>query len=345
VAEAPKIPFRVDAASEVDKYRQIVDGIIEAVRLGQLRRGELLPSVSALCAEFGLAKATVIKAYAVLGERGVVNAVRRKGYFVATEAVGHRAKVMLLFDEFPAYKQAIYDSFKRELGGSAIVDIYFHHCVPALLESLLLDNLRRYDLVALMPFADETVERILSGIDKGKVLILDRADHAGRGFSFIVQEFEESVRLCLGSALGLLAKYRKLFLVFPPGAEVAIRSSQAPREILRGFERFCMENGLEHEVLAEATGLPLRKGDAVLLIDDNDLVTVVEKSRELDLRLGEDVGIVSYNDTPMKRVVDRGITVISTDFEELGRRAARFVLDRHPVQEVVPTRLIRRNSL
>lgn len=339
------IPFLIDAESELDKYRQIAQGITEAVRGGLLHRGDLLPSVSALCAQFGLAKATVIKAYALLGERGIVKAVPRRGYFVATEAVGHEARVMLLFDEFPAYKQALYDSFMRELGERAVVDIYFHHCVPALFESLLLDKLRYYDLVLLMPFDDEAVGELLSGIDKGKVLILDRADHAGEGFSFLVQEFEESVRACLESAKDLLAKYRKLFLVFPPRAGVAIKSSQVPREILRGFESFCRENAIDHEVRSEATDLPLDRGDAILLIDDNDLVAVVEKARGLGLRLGEDVGVLSYNDTPMKRVVDRGITVISTDFAELGRRAARFVLDRQALRETVPTRLIRRNSL
>jgi DNA-binding LacI/PurR family transcriptional regulator len=47
----------------------------------------------------------------------------------------------------------------------------------------------------------------------------------------------------------------------------------------------------------------------------------------------------------MKRVVYKGITVISTDFGELGRRAAHFVLERKPVHEIIPTTLIRRNSL
>jgi DNA-binding LacI/PurR family transcriptional regulator len=71
----------------------------------------------------------------------------------------------------------------------------------------------------------------------------------------------------------------------------------------------------------------------------------VETAREKNLKLGEDVGILSYNDTPMKRVVYKGITVISTDFGELGRRAAHFVLERKPVHEIIPTTLIRRNSL
>jgi hypothetical protein len=33
------LPFGVDAASAVEKYRQIVDGVIGAVREGRIRRG------------------------------------------------------------------------------------------------------------------------------------------------------------------------------------------------------------------------------------------------------------------------------------------------------------------
>jgi hypothetical protein len=301
--------------------------------------------VSRLCREFGLAKATVIKAYAILQKRGIVNAVPRKGYFVATESVDHAVNVMLLFDEFPAYKQVLYDAFKATLGGRGQADIYFHHCVPELFESILLDNIKYYDLALVMPFADESVGEVLRRIDPSKLLILDRADQADKALPFIGQEFEKSVFTCLESASDLLARYGKLYLIFPREADVAIKSSQVPREIAGGFRRYCLENGVAHEILHDVQDLPLDRGDAVLLIDDADLVAAVEMARDKGLRLGEDVGIVSYNDTPMKRVVDRGITVISTDFAELGRRAARYVMEPKPVNETIPTILIRRNSL
>lgn len=337
--------FNVDAGSDVEKYRQIVEGVIDAVRGGRIRRGEALPTVSTLCRDFGLAKETVIKAYAILRKRGIVNAVARKGYFVATESVDHKANVMLLFDEFPAYKQAVYEAFMQELGGRAIADIYFHHCTPALFESLLLDNIRYYDLAVVMPFDDKAVGRVLRQVDRRKILILDRREHVGEGFPFIGQEFEESVFNCLNDAADLLAKYRKLYLVFPKKADIAIKSSQAPRPIVNGFEKFCRNARLAHGIIHSVVGHTVRKGDAFLLIDDTDLVAAVEMARAADLQLGKDVGILSYNETPIKRVVDRGITVISTDFAEQGRRAARYVLDPKPVNEIIPTTLIRRHSL
>jgi DNA-binding LacI/PurR family transcriptional regulator len=59
------------------------------------------------------------------------------------------------------------------------------------------------------------------------------------------------------------------------------------------------------------------------------------------------VGIVSYNDTPLKRVVAGGISVVSTDFYAQGVRAAEHILapGPRPVHEVRPTELTLRSSL
>ena len=345
MGSVPAAMFGVTLAPGSEKCQRIVAGIIAAIRDGRIRRGEGLPTVESWCRECGFAKETVIKAYAMLRERGVVVSVPRKGYFVATESVDHQANVMLLFDELSPYKQVLYDHLVGSLGGHAQVDVYFHHCTPAHFAAMLLDNLPHYDLAVVMPFAAPAVTQVLEQVDAAKVLILDRRECAGDRFSFVGQEFERSVAACLQSAADLLVKYRRLVLLFPRPADVAIHSSQAPAEIVTGFRRFARAASTPHTVLHGVDDLALRSGDAVLVIDDADLVGVVEMARTAGLRIGKDVGIVSYNDAPMKRVIDRGITVISTDFSAMGRRAAAFVRDRKPVDEVIPTTLIRRHSL
>ena len=47
----------------------------------------------------------------------------------------------------------------------------------------------------------------------------------------------------------------------------------------------------------------------------------------------------------MKQIVGGGITVISTDFEQMGQRAAAFVKNKQKITEILPTSLILRNSL
>ena len=41
-----------------------------------------------------------------------------------------------------------------------------------------------------------------------------------------------------------------------------------------------------------------------------------------NLVIGKQVGIISYNETPLKKIILNGITTISTDFEAMGIEAA-----------------------
>ena len=53
-----------------------------------------------------------------------------------------------------------------------------------------------------------------------------------------------------------------------------------------------------------------------------EITSNVETKKKFKLR--DDFGLLSYNDTPMKRFVAEGITVISTDFKLMGQKAAEF---------------------
>jgi DNA-binding LacI/PurR family transcriptional regulator len=66
---------------------------------------------------------------------------------------------------------------------------------------------------------------------------------------------------------------------------------------------------------------------------------------QLDLKAGEDVGIISYNETPIKKIILNGITTISTNFEEMGKMAARLILENRREHLEVPFKLTIRNSL
>jgi DNA-binding LacI/PurR family transcriptional regulator len=47
-----------------------------------------------------------------------------------------------------------------------------------------------------------------------------------------------------------------------------------------------------------------------------------------NLVIGKQVGIISYNETPLKEIILDGITTISTNFREMGKTAARLVLEK-----------------
>ena len=74
--------------------------------------------------------------------------------------------------------------------------------------------------------------------------------------------------------------------------------------------------------------MELELNDLYVTITEDDLVNLVLQARDRDFKLGEDIGIISYNDTPLKALL--GITVISTDFKKMGEEAANMVLTNTP---------------
>jgi GntR family transcriptional regulator len=57
------IEFRIDQASGVAPYRQIVDQVRQALRLGLLEPGDQLPTVKAVVDQVAINPNTVLKAY------------------------------------------------------------------------------------------------------------------------------------------------------------------------------------------------------------------------------------------------------------------------------------------
>jgi len=77
------IELRLDRASGVAPYRQIVQQVRAGVRLGQLAPGDRLPTAEEAVAQLGINRNTVVKAYHELKRAGLVTARRGRGTFIA----------------------------------------------------------------------------------------------------------------------------------------------------------------------------------------------------------------------------------------------------------------------
>jgi DNA-binding LacI/PurR family transcriptional regulator len=78
---------------------------------------------------------------------------------------------------------------------------------------------------------------------------------------------------------------------------------------------------------------------------DQDLVTLIERTISTSLKVGEDIGVISYNESPMKRIILNGITTISTDFHMMGEKTAQLILDNSREHVEIPFQLTLRPSL
>ena len=76
------IEFRIDARSGIAPYRQLVQQVRQALRLGVLREGDQLPTVKEVVAQVAINPNTVLKAYRELEYEGLAEGRPGLGTFV-----------------------------------------------------------------------------------------------------------------------------------------------------------------------------------------------------------------------------------------------------------------------
>ena len=76
------IEFRIDPRSGVAPYRQLVQQVRQAQRLGLLREGDRLPTVKEVVAQVAINPNTVLKAYRELEHEGLATGRPGLGTFV-----------------------------------------------------------------------------------------------------------------------------------------------------------------------------------------------------------------------------------------------------------------------
>ncbi len=77
------IGFRLDAASGVPTYLQLVQQVEQALRLGYLKEGDRLPTVKEAVESLAINPNTVLKAYRELEHRGLAAGKPGQGTFIA----------------------------------------------------------------------------------------------------------------------------------------------------------------------------------------------------------------------------------------------------------------------
>jgi GntR family transcriptional regulator len=80
--EEPLIRFRLDPRSGVPAYRQLVDQVRQALRLGLLKPGDQLPPVREVVTQITINPNTVHRAYRDLEAEGLVAGQQGRGTFV-----------------------------------------------------------------------------------------------------------------------------------------------------------------------------------------------------------------------------------------------------------------------
>ena len=337
----PKL--RIPFPSNIPKYLSVSAAIIHAIRDDILRCGQKLPSINELSEQYLLSRDTVEKAYKELRKQGIIESVKGKGYFIKNTDVDAPIRVLLLFNKISNYKKQIYNSFVYTLGTQAKVDLQVHHWNVQLFDSIINNSLGQYDYYVIMPHFYEQHDKaiaILNRIPKEKLILLDRdLPELTNNCSAVYQDFRKDIIDALEEAKPLLRKYEKLVYVNPTIVPY-------PPEIVIGFQTFCKLNDFDYSILGDMDeSIPVSKKEAYVLIEETDLVNLIKICKSKNYKIGSDIGIISYNETPLKEILLDGITVISTDHEKMGQSAAALILNKQHNKIKNPFTLIHRNSI
>lgn len=321
----------------VPKYKQIIVSIEKAIEYEKLKKDDRLPSINKVCLEFSLSRDTVLQAYEELKKRGIIYAILGKGYYVKSTEVRIKQRIFLLFEELNIFKEDLYNSFMENIGKGVQVDIFFHHFNLQVFQKLINDSNGNYTKYIIMPANLVGAAAIIKTLPVKNVYILDQTNTELKSFPAIYQNHKKDISENLNKGKSRLNKYKNLILIFPGFRE--------PLGMKIGFENFCQEFEFDYEVITEFKNREIQKGEVYIIPNDRDLVQVIEKAKLQDLQLGSDFGIISYNETPLKKVVENGITTISTDFRAMGKILAQMILSGNKEQIENKCTLIIRNSL
>jgi len=334
--------IRVDEYSITPKYLQIVNSVIREIENGRMKVGDNIPSINELSTELDIARDTVERGYKHLKHVGVIDAVPRRGYYIKSIEFRKPLKVFLLFNKLSAHKKTIYDSFVAALGEQAVIDFYIYNNDFLLFKKLIANKKDDYTHYVIIPHfidGEENANEIINSIPKEKLLLLDKIVPGITGdYAAAFENFEKDIYTALCEATEQLSKYHTLKIIFP-------YQTYYPAEILRGFKNFCQDYAFGYKVVHNIIDETVNAGEVYINVMEDDLVVLLEKLIPSGFVIGEQVGVISYNETPVKQFILNGITTISTDFHQMGITAAQLILSNSRQCSEIPFKLILRASL
>lgn len=339
--------INVDTGSNTPIYRQIVDYVSSSIIESRARAGELLPSMNELAAELGISKETVKKAYAILRDHGYIEAKQGKGFYIAPRKSGRKMKVLVLFDKLSTYKQLTFNKMQEILGDRAEIVIRFHNQSIDLLEYYLDENLDSYDYYVVSPHfpldekSQKAVLKQLKRIPNRKFIMMDNWMSELQGnYGAVYQDFKNDAYDGLSQGLDKLKKFKRLNVI-------TTESSLYHSDIQYSVMRFCRDNRIDVAFHSTFSPEVVNANEVYLILNsqmETAIIDIARIAKDKGLRIGKDISVISYNESPINEIVLGGLTTISTDFAKMGEIAARMILSRTMIKTRCEFRMNRRSS-
>jgi len=320
------------------KSEAFADAIISAIKENEIKVGDPLPSINEIIKELNLSRKTIYTGYSILREQGIIGARERIGYYISSENVKKRLHILFVVNSLSPYLRDLFDALRARLESFAKIELSTHGANPKTFTSLLKDNIEQYDKILISGFNHSSFKKELEKIPSEKLILFSRDGGFKKAENYFLQDFLEGTYNALLQVSDTLTKYKNFYLIYDK------KDKNFPIEIAQATEKISTHLGLKFFHLNNLSDTIDFRKSLFLLIDDNDLVAILEKIEKKKLVLGQDAGIISYNETAIKRVIRQGISTISIDFKKMGEMIADSILNAENKQIKMETKFIKRPS-
>ena len=334
--------YSFDPKCKTPIYIQIADLFVSQIEQGILVTDSILPSVRELIKKYNVSKDTIEKAYSELKKRGYIYSVVGKGYFVSSVDKNDKLKILCILNNFSLFKQKIYYSFVNAVGEKASVEFQVYNYNTNTLKEIIEKNLWKFNYFVVTPFFEISTDpdlctKILKLIPKNKLVFVDRYLPNIKCSKAVYQDFQKDIIEALNETKELLQKYQICSVVLPT------YKHQLNAVVECALRQFGEENNLQVNSLDDVSSLSLTKGSVYIMLSDEDLLVLLLKIRNSNFKIGEDIGIISYNESELKDLLN--ITVVTTDFQKMGETTAELILNNKNELIKNPFKIIKRGSL
>ncbi len=332
--------FKVNDNTSSTIYCQLAEFIADAIHAEEIKVGGRLLSVNDACREYNVSRDTVLSAYKLLQERTIIKSIPGKGFFVIRKNNAENLRIYALFDAMNQYKETLYRSLLENLGSKYEISIAFHYYNEELFDTLVSNAKGKFDYYILMPHFKEDVTNTIDKLPIDRILLLDAfPQNYTNTCAAVYQNFYSDSYEGLKSILDKLRRYKALHIVYND------KFQYMPSGYIEGAYRFAGEFQFPVYVEPGFNMDNILPGHCYMAVSERDLAAIIKSITAKGLKVKEEIGLMSLDDTPLKEVLIGGITTLTTDFELMGRTAAELIKSGERRRIANPWRLLDRGSL
>lgn len=314
------------------KVQQLTDFIELSISRQSLKIGDKLPSINELSTKYSVSRDTVFKSLMKLKEKGLIDSIHGKNYFVADQS----PNILLLLDRYSPFKESLYNSLANKLPVDYKIDLWFHQYNRNLFDTIIEESLGRYSNYIVMNYDNEIISPKLSKISKEKLLLIDFGKFEKDDYSYVCQDFDEQLYNALFEIKNELKKYNKLVFIL----DTKHPHPQSSRDF---FIRFCNDYNFSYETLNHAPK-KIESNNCYIIIKQTDVVEVIKHANYSNMEMGKDYGVIAYNENPFYEIIGNGVSSIGINWKEMGEYAADFILTGKKIQRYLNTIVNKRSS-